>query len=87
MTQRVYKLYDFFPELSDLYFLLKPSLTMKTQVRIRECILGNELIKYLHKCDNFLISRHAILYWVLKIIQGKVGLQNTPKKRFYSLAS
>ena len=58
-----------------------------TQVRIREFILGNELIKYLRKCDNFLITRHASLYWVLKIIQGKTGHQQTLNKRFNSLAS
>ena len=55
---------------------------MKTQVRIRECILGNELIKYLRKCDNFLISRHASLYWVLKIIHGKAGHQKHSEQTF-----
>ena len=75
MTHSVFKLYDFFPELSDLYFLLKPSLTTKTQVRIREFILGNELIKYLRKCDsNFLISRQIIL-----------GIKNHPREGWSSI--
>ena len=52
---------------------------MKTEVRIREIILGSTNVII------FLLD--ASLYWVLKIIQGKAGLQNTLKKRFYSLAS
>ena len=88
MTHSVYKLYDFFPELSDLYFLLKPSLTTKTQVDFHEntsgfqivetqVILGNELNKYLGKCDsNFLISRQLIL-----------GIKNHPREGWLSIHS
>ena len=79
MTHSVFKLYDFFPELSDLYFLLKPSLTMKTEVRIREFILGS--------ANVIILLLVASLYWVLKSIQGKAGHQNTLNKRFSSLAN